>query len=150
MLDIYIDADACPVKAETLKVAERHQLHVYVVSNAWLRPSGNPNIDIIHVETTPDAADHWIVGRIGEGDIVITADILLAGRCLKNKAKAIGHTGKLFTDDNIGNAVAGRSLSSHLRELGEESGRHPSFSQQDRSRFLQMLEETVQTIKRTR
>lgn len=147
MLILYIDADACPVKAEALKVAERHQLEVYMVSNAWLRPDRNPSVHIIHVASGADKADDWIVEHIGEDDIAVTADILLAKRCLEQKAHAIRPNGQRFTEDNIGNAVAGRALHAHLRELGEP-GYHASFSKQDRSRFLQSLEETIQTIKR--
>lgn len=148
MLDIYVDADSCPVKAEVLRVAERHHLEVYMVSNAWMRPIKNPKLHMIRVEAGADVADDWIAERIGDGDIVVTADILLADRCLKNKAHAISPFGWPFTDDNIGSAVAGRSLSAHLRELGETSGNNPSFTKQDRSRFLQTLEEVIQTIKR--
>jgi uncharacterized protein YaiI (UPF0178 family) len=105
-------------------------------------------VHVIHVDAGPDVADDWIVERIGEGDIVITSDILLAQRCLNHLAYAISSYGKSFSDDNIGNAVAGRSLSAHLRELGETPGFNPSFTPKDRSRFLQVLEETIQTIKR--
>lgn len=148
MLDIYVDADACPVKSETLRVAGRHHLEVYIVSNAWLRPLKNPKVHVVRVEAGADVADDWIVEHIGENDIVVTADILLANRCLNHLAYALSPYGKPFTDDNIGNAVAGRNLNAHLRELGETSGFNPSFTPKDRSRFLQILEETIQTIKR--
>lgn len=148
MLDLYIDADACPVKEEAIRVANRHHLEVFLVSNSWLRPVHNPKVHIVHVDAGPDAADDWIVEHINNGDIVVTSDILLAHRCLKNNAYALSPYGKMFTDDNIGNAIAGRSLSAHLRELGETSSHNPSFTRQYRSLFLQMLEEAIQTIKR--
>ena len=148
MLDIYVDADACPVKEEVLRVAERHGLEVYFVSNGYLRPINNRKVHIILVESGPDVADNWIAERIGDGDIAITSDILLAQRCLNNNASAVGPNGKLFTEENIGNVVAGRALNAHLRELGEISGGNASFSKQDRSRFLQALEEVIQHIKR--
>ncbi len=148
MLNIYVDADACPVKEEVLRVAQRHGLEVYLVSNGFLRPINNQKVHIVLVESGPDVADDWVAERVGDGDIAITADILLAQRCLQNKASVVGPTGKLFTQENIGNVVANRTLNAHLRELGEMSGGSASFSKQDRSRFLQMLEEVIQKIKR--
>jgi len=148
VLDIYVDADACPVKEEALRVAVRHQLQVYMVSNAWLRLMVGPNVHKILVEAGADAADDWIVEHITEGDIAITADILLAERCLKKDAKVVSPSGKPFTPDNIGVSLAMRSLSAHLRETGEISGGGPSFTKQDRSRFLQAFEEAIQKIKR--
>lgn len=147
MLDIYVDADACPVKAEILRVAERHDLEVYIVSNSGLRPMHNRKIHMIQVAAGADVADDWITEHVGSGDIAITADILLANRCLQRGAHVLSPAGKPFTADNIGGAVAGRSISSHLRELGEATF-NPAFSKQDRSRFLQALENTLQTIKR--
>lgn len=147
MLKIYVDADACPVKAEVLRVAERHGLEVYMVSNGGLRPVNDPNVHMVQVPSGADVADDWIVEHIEEKDIVITADILLADRCVKREASVVSPSGKPFTEDNIGNAVAGRSLSAHLRELGEQ-GYNPGFTKQDRSRFLQVLEEVIQTTKR--
>jgi len=108
--------------------------------------SVTPNVHKILVEAGADIADNWIAERIGKGDIVITADILLASRCLKNGAKAVGTTGRPFSEDNIGSALAMRSLSAHLREIGEISSNNPSFSKKDRSRFLQTLEEVIQSI----
>ena len=148
MLNIYIDADACPVRSETIKVAERHDLDVYIVSNSWLKPINNPKIHMIKVESGADAADDWIAGRIIEDDIAITSDILLADRCLKSKANVLAPNGKEFTKNNIGSAIAGRSISAHLREIGETSSNNPSFSKQDRSRFLQSLEQMIQKLKR--
>lgn len=148
MLDIYIDADACPVKEEALRVAERHGLTVYVVSNSWMRHTVGENVHRVVVPEGPDAADDWIAERIGRGDIAVTADIPLADRCLKAGAMAIGPSGKAFTPDNIGNALAARALSAHLREAGVISGNNPLFSKQDRSRFLSAMEDAIQKSKR--
>jgi len=148
MLDIYVDADACPVKDEVLRVALRHKLQVYLVSNSWLNIAVGNNVHKILVEAGADIADNWIAERIGAGDIAVTADILLADRCLKKGADVIGTTGRNFNDDNIGVAKAMRDLSAHLRETGEAPGYNPTFSKQDRSRFLQTLEEIIQVIKR--
>ena len=135
MLDIYVDADACPVKEEVMRVAKRHDLEVHMVSNSYLRPINNQKIHIVLVYSGADVADDWIAERSKDGDIVITADILLADRCIKNGSCVISPTGKPFTEENIGNAVAGRSVSVHLREIGIESN-NPTFSKKDRSRFL--------------
>jgi uncharacterized protein YaiI (UPF0178 family) len=147
VLKLYIDADACPVKDEALRVAKRHDMVVYMVSNSYLKPVFDAKVHIILVEKEPDAADNWIVDHVEDGDVVITGDILLADRCLKQNASVLGPTGKAFTSDNIGNRVASRSLSAHLREIGVASNA-PGFTKQDRSRFLQTLEEMIQQIKR--
>lgn len=147
-LNIYVDADACPVKDEVLRVADRHKLEVYFVSNQWLRMAEGPRIHRITVKEGADAADDWIADHIEANDICITADIPLASRCLKKDALAIGSTGKPFNDTNIGTALAMRDLSAHLRETGEIAGHNPSFTAKDRSRFLQTLEESIQKIKR--
>lgn len=147
--EIYIDADACPVKAEVLRVAERHGLRVHMVGNSWLRMAAdNPLVDSVVVPEEPDAADDWIAEHIGPGDIAVTADIPLAARCLEAGAQALGHTGKPFTEAGIGNALAMRDLMAHLRDTGEITGGGPSFSKQDRSRFLGALEVAVQTALR--
>jgi len=148
MLDIYVDGDACPVKDEIFRVAERHNLKAYLVSNSWLRIGENPFVEQVVVPQGPDVADDWIVERIGDGDIVVTTDIPLAARCLKNNARALAPTGKPFTPDSIGMALAMRDLMSDLREAGEVSGGNPSFTKQDRSRFLSALETQIQAIKR--
>lgn len=145
---LYIDGDACPVKKEILRVAERHGLEVYMVSNSGLYPSRNPRVHNIMVSEGPDVADDWIAERALPNDIAITADILLAERCVHNGATVLGPTGKFFTRDNIGSAVAMRSLNAHLRETGESAGYNASFSAKDRSRFLQSLEQAIQDIKR--
>jgi uncharacterized protein YaiI (UPF0178 family) len=148
MLDIYIDGDACPVKNEALKVAERHKLMVYVVSNSWMRLTTHPLLEMVVVPEGPDVADDWIAGRVGNGDIAITADIPLAKRCLDRHADVLGPSGKSFTEDSIGMALAMRGLNAHLRETGEIKGYNAIFSKQDRSRFLQVLEQTIQLIKK--
>ena len=148
-MHIYIDADACPVKDEALKVAERHGIPITYVSNAWMRLPESPLVQRIVVQDGPDVADDWIAERIGPGDICITQDIPLASRCLKNGARAIGNTGKPFSDTSIGMALAMRELSQHLRETGESRGFNAAFTKQDRSRFLEALEQAVQGIKRT-
>jgi uncharacterized protein len=147
-ITLYIDADACPVKEEAVRVAERHELAVRFVSNSWMRLPQGPLIERVLVSEGPDAADDWIAARAGTGDIVVTADIPLAARCLKAGARVVGPTGKPFTDAGIGMALAMRDLSRHLRETGESAGHNASFTRQDRSRFLQALEEAVQAIKR--
>ena len=141
---IYVDADACPVKDEALRVAERHALSLHFVSNSWMRLPESPLVNRVVVSDGPDAADNWIAERAGARDIVVTADIPLAARCLKRGAQVIGPTGKPFTADGIGMALAMRDLSAHLRETGESKGYNASFTKADRSRFLQALEHAVQ------
>jgi uncharacterized protein len=138
---IYVDADACPVKDEVLRVAERLGLHVTFVANGYLKPSRDPMIRNVVVPKSADAADDWIAENAKANDIVITADIPLAARALQGGAHALGPTGKAFTADNIGMAVAMRDFSRHLRETGESKGYNASFSKQDRSRFLGELDQ---------
>jgi len=145
---LFIDADACPVKDEAVRVAERHGLVIHFVSNAFMRLPEGPLINRVVVPEGPDAADDWIAERAGKGDIVVTADIPLAARCLKAGARVVGPTGKPFTETGIGMALAMRDLSRHLRETGESAGYNAGFTRQDRSRFLQALEDAVQAIKR--
>ena len=140
MTEIYVDADACPVKAEVLRVAERHGVLVHMVSNRGFNTRGNPLIRSVMVPDTPDAADDWIADHIRPGDVAVTADIPLADRCLKAGAAALGPTGRAFTPANIGAALATRDLLAHLRETGESKGHNPGFTPQDRNRFLQALE----------
>ena len=145
---IYVDADACPVKDEVLKVAYRHNIVVYLVSNQWMRMEVGPLVKKIVVSAGADEADNWIAENIDIKGIAITADIPLAKRCLEAGGAAIGPTGKSFSTDNIGNALAMRELKAHLRETGESKGYNPSFTKADRSRFLQTLESAVTTLKR--
>ncbi len=146
--EIYVDADACPVKDEVMRVATRHRLRVYMVSNSYMRLADNPLINRVVVPEGPDVADDWIADHIKTGDIATTSDIPLASRCIKKGAQVLGPTGKPFSEDSIGMAVAMRDLMSHLRDTGEIKGGGPAFSKQDRSRFLSALENAVQTAKR--
>jgi len=143
-MSIYIDADACPVKDEALKVAHRHQLDIYFVSNSWMRLEKSERVHRVVVSEGPDAADDWIAEHIAAHDIAVTADIPLAARCLKQDAHVLGPTGKPFTEHGIGMALAMRDLSAHLRETGESKGYNAAFTRQDRSRFLEALEHSVQ------
>ncbi len=149
MLDIYVDADACPVKAEIFRVAERYQLKVILVANSWMRLPDDPRISLVTVADGLDAADDWIAEQAGLGDIVITADIPLAARGVKNGARVIGPTGHPFTEDSIGETLATRNLMTELREAGDIRGGGRPFAKQDRSRFLQSLDTAIQAIKRT-
>jgi hypothetical protein len=144
---IYVDADACPVKAETARVAERHGLPVVFVANAWMAVPRGPRIRLQVVPGSFDAADDWIAGQTRRDDVVITADILLASRCLKAGARVLGPSGRPFTDDNIGNALANRELMADLRAYGVGGG-PPPFGPKDRSRFLQELETVVRAARR--
>lgn len=147
MVEIYVDADACPVKDEVLRVAGRHDLVVHLVSNQWLRMAVGPKVNKVVVSDGFDAADDWIAERAGASDVVITSDIPLAHRCVSSGASVLGPTGKAFTEDNIGMAIAMRDVKADLREMGEIKGHNPSFTKQDRSRFLQALETSVQLLK---
>ena len=146
--EIYVDADACPVKDEVIKVANRHSINVNMVSDGGIRPSPSRLVNLIIVDQGADAADDWIVEHIETGDIVITNDIPLAARCLKKKAKAIQPNGTLFTNNSIGIALATRDLMQTLRESGEITGGPRPFSKKDRSDFLNALEVVVQNIKK--
>jgi uncharacterized protein YaiI (UPF0178 family) len=146
---IYVDADACPVKDEAIRVAERHGLVITFVSNAGLRPSRDPMIRYVVVPFGADVADDWIVEHAASNDIVITSDIPLASRTLALGAHVLGPTGKAFTTDSIGMALAMRNLNQHLRETGESKGYNASFSSKDRSAFLQALDSAVQRAKRS-
>ncbi len=150
MITIYVDADACPVKEEAVRVADRHRLAIHFVSNSFMRLPDGCNVQRVVVQDGPDAADNWIAERITAKDIAITADIPLASRCLKAGAKVLGPTGRPFTDATIGMALAMRDLQQHLRETGESKGYNAGFSKADRSRFLQVLEQAVQDIRRGR
>ncbi|GAB6058064.1 YaiI/YqxD family protein [Desulfonatronum parangueonense] len=148
MLHIFVDADSCPVKEEVYRVADRYQLCVTLVANSWMRIPSERRIVLEVVAEGLDAADDWIVDHVNAHDIVVTTDIPLAGRCLKKGAQAIRPTGKPFTEDNIGMAVATRDLLSELRGSGEMIGGPPPLKKQDRSRFLQQLDEMIQKIRR--
>ena len=142
-LRIFIDADACPVKDEVYRVAERYGLKVFVVSNGWINTRRDAFIEQVVVDAGPDVADDWIAERATTGDIVITADIPLADRCLKSGAQALKSNGQPFTPDSIGSALAGRMVGEHLRSMGVATSGPPPFSNADRSRFLQALDTAV-------
>ena len=147
-ITIYVDADACPVKAEIYRVAERHGLKVFVVSNSFLQVPQDPLIERVVVSSGFDAADDWIAERAGRGAIVITADIPLASRCVKAGAEVIGPTGKPFTQASIGMALATRNLMEDLRAMGEVTGGPKPFSPKDRSAFLSALDVAINRLKR--
>lgn len=143
MIQILIDADACPVKDEVYKVALRHDVPVMVVSNSPIRIPSHPLISRTVVSDGFDAADDWIAERVASGTIVITADILLADRCLKMDGVVISPMGKPFTAASIGNAIAVRAIMADLRAGGDNVGGPAAFSKADRSRFLSALDETL-------
>jgi uncharacterized protein YaiI (UPF0178 family) len=147
---ILVDADACPVKEEIYKVAYRHQVPVRIVSNSLLRVPAHPLIERVTVGAGFDAADDWIADRAGPTTIVVTADILLADRCLKAGATVLGPTGKPFTTSSIGGAIATRAILADLRAGIEGGGGPPPFSKTDRSRFLQALDSALVRLKRAR
>lgn len=148
VLKIFIDADGCPVKREVYRVAGRYDLEVALVANKRIHSPGDPRVEMIVVDGGFDAADDWIVEHAAENDIVITADIPLASRCLKKKAMVLGPKGREFTDENVGEALASRELMSHLRDLGTPTGGPAPFEPRDRSRFLHKLDEIIRTIRR--
>jgi uncharacterized protein YaiI (UPF0178 family) len=147
-ITVYVDADACPVKAEVYRVAERHRVKVFVVSNAFLQVPQSPLVERIVVSTGFDAADNWIAERAGRGAIVITADIPLAHRCVTAGAEVIGPTGKPFTEASIGMALATRNLMEDLRAMGDVTGGPKPFSARDRSAFLSALDVAINRLKR--
>jgi uncharacterized protein YaiI (UPF0178 family) len=147
-LEIFVDADACPVKAEIYRVADRHRVQVYVVANSFIAVPKDPLIERIVVGSGFDAADDWIAERARRGSIVITADIPLASRCVKAGADVIGPTGKPFSEASIGMALATRNLMEDLRAMGEVSGGPKPFSPRDRSAFLSALDVAINRLKR--
>ncbi len=141
---IYVDADACPVKAEVERVGTRHKVKMFVVSNGGIRPSPNPLVKTVVVPDGPDVADIWIADRAGAGDVVITGDIPLAARCVENGAMVLKHNGEPLTTANIGNVLATRDLMTDMRAADpfHQGGGKP-FSKADRSRFLDGLERAL-------
>jgi uncharacterized protein YaiI (UPF0178 family) len=148
LLRIFVDADACPVKQETYRVAKRYGLGVTLVSNSRIRVPGEEWVDLVVVEGDPDAADDWIVAHVTAGDIVISGDIPLASRCLERGAAVLGPRGHPFTPESIGEALATRNLLSQLRDGGAITGGPAPIDRRDRSRFLQRLDELVQAARR--
>lgn len=148
MLDIFVDADACPVKQEVYRVAKRYDLKVTLVAASWMRIPESSRVTLEVVGDGLDAADDWIVEHIEADDILITGDVPLAARSLEKGAYVLGHKGKPFTDDNIGPALGTRNLLSELRMMGEIAGGPPPFSKRDRSLFLQQLDQAINAIRR--
>jgi hypothetical protein len=148
LLHIFVDADACPVKQEVYRVANRYSLDVTLVANSWMRIPDEQRVVLKVVEEGFDAADDWIAEHVQPHDIVITADIPLASRCLKEGARAIGPSGKPFTENSIGQTVATRDLLAELRAAGVITGGPPPLKKSDRSRFLHQLDEAIQSIRR--
>ena len=150
MSEIYVDADACPVKPEVCKVARRYHLSVTLVANARMRVTDPDVASLVIVDGDFNAADDWIAAQAVEGDIVITADIPLAARCVRRGARVLGPTGLELSDANVGQALATRDLLAELRDAGAMLGGPPPFQPKDRSRFLQSLDQIVQDLKRRR
>jgi uncharacterized protein YaiI (UPF0178 family) len=145
---IYVDADACPVKDEVYRVAARHRLPVVVVAVGFIRVPQDPLIERVAAGANPDAADDWIAERAGKTDIVVTADVPLAGRCVKAGATVIAPNGRPFTEDSMGMTLAVRNLMHDLRSAGEMTGGPRPFSPRDRSAFLSALEEAIRRLQR--
>ena len=145
---IFVDADACPVKEEVYRVAQRYGIKVTLVSNAWLRAPKEEWLELVIVDGELDAADSWIIEHVAKNDIVVSADIPLASECLKKGVRVLGPRGRPFTEDSIGAALATRELMSHLRDMGEMTGGPPPFQKRDRSQFLQALDRMIQAIRR--
>jgi uncharacterized protein YaiI (UPF0178 family) len=142
-MEIFVDADACPVKDETYVVSTRHGIPVVLVANSRMGVPDGFGVELVVVEQGPDAADDWIVENVRPGDVVVTADIPLAARCIEAGARVLGTNGRAFTEDSIGDLVATRDLKTHLRETGVVTGGPPPLSDRDRSRFLGALDELV-------
>ncbi|MEO9780868.1 MAG: YaiI/YqxD family protein [Sedimentitalea sp.] len=151
MSAVFIDADACPVKAEAERVATRHGLRLFVVSNGGLRPSANPLVETVIVPEGPDAADMWIADRCKTGDVVVTGDIPLAAKCVATGARVIRHNGEAFTEANIGQQLAMRDLMADLRAANPlgAGGSGKGFTKADRSRFLDALEREIRAAARS-
>ncbi len=145
---IYVDADGCPVKNEVYRVAKRYDVPVTLVANSRMATPDDARVQFVLADDGFDAADDWIVERVGANEIVITTDIPLAARCLSRGARVLGPTGRVFTEDSIGSALASREVSAQLREHGLMSGGPAPFSDKDRSRFLQRLDDLVQACRR--
>jgi uncharacterized protein YaiI (UPF0178 family) len=144
LIAIFVDGDGCPVKDETYVVATRYGIPVALVANTRLSVPAGLGVQMIVVDRGPDAADDWIVENARPGDVVVTADIPLAARCLKVGARVLGTSGRVFSEDSIGDLVATRDLKESLRGAGVMSGGPPSMTARDRSRFLSKLDELVQ------
>ncbi|HTY21946.1 MAG TPA: YaiI/YqxD family protein [Desulfomonilaceae bacterium] len=149
MIEIYVDADGCPVKEEVYRVARRYGLKVYVVSNSTIRIPQEELFELVIVKDQFDAADDWIVEHVRENDIAVSADIPLAARCLEKGARVLDPKGRVFTKESIGGVLANRDLMAHLRDLGNFTGGPGPFAKRDRSRFLQNLDGVIQASLKT-
>ena len=145
--DIYIDGDACPVKKETFRVAQRYGLAVFVVVNRAQKVPADPQVRLVVVPGGFDAADDWIAAHAGPGDIVVTSDIPLAARCIARGARVLGAKGREFTAAGIGDAMATRTLMETLRQMGEVTGGPAAMDGKSRSRFLSKLDEMVNAVR---
>lgn len=150
MVAIFVDADACPVKEEISRVAQRHGLKVTLVTNAPMRIPQGRHLELVVVDGQFDSADDWIVEHVARNDIVVSADIPLASRCLKKGARVLAPSGRVFSEDSIGDALATRAISAYLREFGTITGGPAPFEKRDRSRFLQRLDEVIHAALRAR
>ncbi|MEP4032746.1 YaiI/YqxD family protein [Roseibium polysiphoniae] len=148
MTILYVDADACPVKDEAIKLGERHRVEIKIVSNSWMRLPESDLVERVVVPEGPDVADDWIAERATTGDVVVTADVPLASRCVNTGALVISPNGKPFREDAMGMRLAMRNLNKHLREVGEIRESGPGFTKADRSRFLNQLETLMRAAKR--
>ena len=143
-MTLYVDADGCPVKNEVYRVARRHRLKVYLVSNSRMRIPQEDLFELVIVNGQFNAADDWIAARVGDNDIVVTSDIPLAARCLEKGARVLDPKGRVFTEASIGDALANRELMAYLRDMGNITGGPAPFDKRDRSRFLQRLDDVIQ------
>ena len=148
VLELYVDADSCPVKDEIYRVAYRYALTVHVVANQSVHVAASDSFHFVLVGDRFDEADDWIAERASEGDIVITADILLAARCLENDARVLDPRGRVFKDESIGEAIAAREAQAYMREMGIQAGGPPPMQEKDRSKFLMSLDQVVQQVLR--
>jgi len=150
-LIVYVDGDACPVKDEVYRIALKNDLKVYVACHSSVRGPAKGRVEVVRVKAGLNAADDWIAERAGEGDVVVTSDIPLADRCLKRGARVVAPDGRVFTEDSIGQAMAGRELSDHLRQMGIDTGGPAPFGPSERRRFVAALSEIVSgTVSRSR
>ena len=150
MITIYVDADGCPVKNEVYRVAKRYGLKVYLVSNSRMRIPQEELFELVIVDEQFNAADDWIVEQVRDNDIVVSADIPLAARCLEKGARVIDPKGRVFSKETIGDALANRELMAYLRDMGDVTGGPAPFEKRDRSRFLQRLDDIIQAAVRAR
>lgn len=144
MIGIYVDADGCPVKSEVFRVALRYSLKVYVVSNSRMRIPPDRLFELVVVKQDAEAADDWIVEHVKEDDIAVSADIVLAARCLQKGARVLDPKGRVFTEESIGGALANREFTAYLRDMGNMTGGPAPFEKRDRSRFLQQMDNLIQ------